>query len=208
MYGKEVWDKIYDENFGKAPWLNESWAKESIKIISPYFSEKISKSSLVLDYGCGNGAIGIYLNSLGYNVEFAEISHVMVKWLKENKKILMPVHEVQYPKELGTNKYDVVLVWGVFHHIKFDYWTEYLIEFFHIMKEGGIMIIGGWDESDVVLKDEYNIGRFTNESVWNISKLVNYARNVGFTELYNYVEKIEVKPFEKDRSFRVLVIRK
>lgn len=208
MYSKEVWDKIYEKNFNEAPWLNNSWAKESIKIICPYFIDKISKGSIVLDYGCGNGAIGLFLSSLGYKVELAEISHVMVKWLKEYKKILMPVYEVQYPKELENNKYDAVLAWGFFHHIRDDYWTQYLIDFFNIMKDQGVMIIGGWDESDVVLKDEFNIGRYTNKSVWNISKLVDYAKNIGFTELYNCVETISVEPFEKNRSFRILVIRK
>ena len=67
MYSQEFWDIIYKEHFQDAPWMDNSWKKNVIETISDDLKllGKPIQGLRLLDYGCGNGYIGVHFSKMG-----------------------------------------------------------------------------------------------------------------------------------------------
>lgn len=207
MYTRDFWDSVYKLHFDDAPWMSEEWASHGIELIKQYLD--ISPESLILDYGCGNALISDYFYARGVKVELAEISDEMIKWLKIHYDNKLNIYNVKLPNEIKfKDRYDYVIAWGVFHHIKPDIWETFMNGFHKLMKQDALLFISGWNEEDEVIIQDNNKARFTGQPVWFINNLVNIIDRDKFEIVENNVSQVQLSAFDKPRSVRNIILRK
>ena len=169
----------------------------------------IRKKDVVLDYGCGNALISEHFMRKGHMLELAEISNELVDWLSAHYRNI-PIYLVTSPGDiLGENKYDFVIAWGLFHHINPNLWGQFLEEFHRLMKPGALLLISGWDDSDLILKEERKLGRFTRQRVWYINMLDDMIswRKDKFDIIESKIITVKLKAFPQPRMIRFIVAR-
>lgn len=201
MYKGEAWDQIYMKHLNDAPWMSDACIKLYSHIIDQYLPNNLSGLH-VLDYGCGSGKLTYRLKKKGAIIDFAEISHFMIEWLRRfYHKSDVGIYEVEYPQQLKYKEYDIILAWMFFCNISPDFWDEFLTGFYDIMKPGAILIVGGWDKEDPVNLKNNCIIKFTNQQAWPINQLANHIGG-----LFNVIldDQVWIKnPFYEDlRAFR------
>lgn len=207
MYTRDFWDSVYKLHFDDAPWMSHEWASHGIGLISKYID--ISPENLILDYGCGNALISDHFYTKGAKVELAEISEEMIKWLKIRYENKMNIYNVKLPNEIKfKNRYDYIIAWGVFHHIKPDLWEVFMNGFHRLMKQDALLFISGWNEEDEVIIQDNKTARFTGQPVWFINNLINIVDRDKFEVVENNVSKVHLSAFDKLRSVRNIILRK
>lgn len=87
--------------------------------------ERITNTSVILDIGCGTGAIDFYLAEKGNNITGIDISEKAIKICNENANNLNLANKTSF--EVNTiegfktnNKFDVVLLIEVIEHVEND----------------------------------------------------------------------------------------
>lgn len=177
----------------------------------------------ILDYWCGNGHLWDWFLKKWANVDFAEISTSMLKLLNDkygnSEKLLKAlgndmwnarVFEVNSPMDLPVKdeNYDYIVVWSVFHHIDPNNWKEYLDNFLKLLKKGWRIIITWWDETDIVLQEDWYKWHVTWEPSYTINNIIDYIdnENCDVEETWVYDEKLPI--FDIPRIFRYYIVRR
>lgn len=93
----------------------------------------------VLDYGCGFGALGLYLSQRGAKVWGFDLSHVAIEAANQAaQRYALPAHFEAMDAEgltYADNSFDLVIGFGVLHHvIKYPLAGSHL---FRILRPGG-----------------------------------------------------------------------
>lgn len=95
------------------------------KYLGDEFIKLIEQDSISLDYGCGAGNVGIYLNQKGYKCNFIDIEGEITDFVRWRIK-QRPSKRNFIPKVLGhtrytalrSNTYDLVFMINVLEHLK------------------------------------------------------------------------------------------
>lgn len=207
MYTRDFWNSVYKSHFDDAPWMSSEWADHGISIISRYID--ISPEAILLDYGCGNALISDHFYRKGLRVELAEISDEMSRWLRNRYGDDIPVSNVKMPNELNApGRYDYIIAWGVFHHIKPDIWPAFLDGFYKLMQTDSLLFISGWNDDDEVIRMDNRTARFTGQPVWYINNLINVVDPDKFQIVTNEDSKVSLMAFNIERSVRTIILRK
>lgn len=209
MYTREFWDEIYQHHFSDAPWMGTQWAEGGMRLLDNYIPP-CPPRGCILDYGCGNALISEHFMQKGHSIELAEISEELAKWLK-NKYENVPIYLVNSPEEIdGKDRYDFIIAWGLFHHINPNLWGTFMDSFYRLMKRDSLLFISGWDDSDIVIKNEKKLGRYTRQPVWYINMLDDIIRwrKDEYDLLESRAVPIKLNAFEQDRMIRFIVARK
>lgn len=209
MYTREFWDEIYQKHFSDAPWMSPEWAQDSMRLLENYIPPAPPKGR-ILDYGCGNALISDHFMHKGHDLELAEISDELINWLKSKYNNNIPIHLVVSPSDIeGEEEYDFVIAWGLFHHINPNLWGSFLEDFHRLMKKDALLLISGWDDSDLILKNEKKLGRFTRQPVWYINMLddlINW-RKTEYNLMESRVIPFKLNAFPQERMIRFIVAR-
>lgn len=110
-------------------------------IVSNLCCFKPAAGTTVLDVGCGNGNISIFLGSLGYQVSGIDVSEAAITKARQLNKFPNVKFEVGNAEELpdlGT-RYDVIICSEVLEHLLSPESTLYAIS--RIMKDDGILFV-------------------------------------------------------------------
>lgn len=231
-----IWNETY-QNTQKLPWGNgipKLLAKEK-DLIKPYLTSDTHKN--ILDYGFGGGELMDYAktfkDSHKHKVYGAETSKVAInRYLGTNNKNLIyqiykiltnrNIAKVNNPAHLQRlfPKFDLILCFGVLHHINVNFHPELINGFDKIMNMNGQLIIAGWDKDDNFIKDGADIGnpkgiifcqhsKVTNNPVYSINHLEHIiqpsnlelvdSKTIGFYDNMIY---------KTDRLMRVYVMEK
>lgn len=207
MYKGDAWDQVYMRHLYDAPWMVDACIDIYSHIIDMYLPESLTNLH-VLDYGCGSGKLTYRLKKMGAIVDFAEISHFLIKWLnKEYENCDVGIYEVEHPQQLEFKEYDIILAWMFFCNIDPENWDDFLNGFYNILKPGAILIIGGWDKDDLINQINNFIIKFTNRQAWPINQLVEYLG-----ERFEIISDDQVlinHPFyDQNRALRCYKLRK
>lgn len=203
MYSDNFWNEIYSFGLNK-PWMSEDWFKISINYIEKFIKQDIKK---ILDYGCGIGAIGNYLISKGFFVDFADISSKITSYLR--KKVASDkcnVFTIDHPNKL-TESYDLIICWGVMHHINPLFWDEFMDGFRKKLNNHGQLIIGGWDKNDVEFTtNSCRISKVTKAQTWYVNDIEKYIESGKFVLLYKDTFVFTEPYFDIKRTFTYYIL--
>ena len=213
MYSQEFWNNIYLDHYLDAPWMDDT-SKSVVfnrvkEVVSPLLKSN-NDDFYLLDYGCGNGHMGLLFCEKGAQVDLSDISDVLVGKLRleYGDKPNVSIYTTKTPDDLPKGKqYDVIIAINVFHHLVPEVWHLFLTKFCERLKPGGLLIISGWDKEDEVIKQENNIARYTEHKTWFINDLPNYMKDLSLETTKDEILEIDVKLFNATRKFRFFVFK-
>lgn len=193
--------------------MDNSWKHNVISTISEDLTllGKPLQGLRLLDYGCGNGYIGIHFCKKGVLVDLTDISKVLIDQLNQEYggESNINIFRSDSPADIpGRRKYDVILAWNLFHHIDPKMWHQYLSEFVQKMKVGGLLLISGWDQSDPIIKEDHNKARYTQHETWFVNDLPKYLGSLPCDLIKDQLLTEIVPAFGTQRDFRYFIIRK
>jgi len=208
MYSRFFWDNLYRCHIADVPWMKESWQGDVLSAIDPFIP---SEAKSLLDYGCGNGFMGHYYYQKGLSVDLADISDYLVNKLKiKYGDTNIHIIRTDTPDELFEKtgrKYDVVLAWSLFHHINPIDWNVFLYGFSRLLNTKGVLVVGGWDISDVIIKRDGGKARYTGKETWTLNALINYVED-NYRVLHNDVLEVLAPSFAIKRIIRFYILEK
>lgn len=209
MYSKLFWDNLYQTHLNDVPWMSDMHSQIHLNIINQYVDSVRGKH--ILDYGCGNGKIAYYYYKLGAELTLVDISDTLVtKLRKEYKDTDIKIRTATTPFDLSNifNTFDIVMACALLHHIRPDLWNSFLNGFFELTKLSGIVIISGWDNSDILFS-KTNIAPYTKEPTWPINKLHDTIISNGLFEITHEFRYQYSLPqyFKENRVFRYYILK-
>lgn len=115
--------------------------KKRLYFIAGALEQSIPPNGKVLDIGCGNGHISIYIGGLGYEVEGIDISEKAIEKAKLNNKYSNVSFAVQDAEKLvaQNKKYDAIICSEVLEHLHQP--SGLLSCVYQLLKPEGIVII-------------------------------------------------------------------
>lgn len=165
------------------PWFKENCIKflceQEIQIKPEWF-----KGKNVLDAGCGNGRWAYALAKLGANYTAVDINEVALEKTKElikdidvKKEFIHSSLEDILDKLPEENKFDLVISWGVVHHVK--RFNKALDNLTKLVKDDGILYLYLYGQESVPFNEELRI----------FKERVRYNNLNSDDERYNFLLK-------------------
>lgn len=210
MYSKRFWDELYRTHINDVPWMSESHTRSHLIIMEKYLHSVQGKR--LMDYGCGNGEMGYHFYEMGADVTLVDISDTLVGWLCDKYAASrMRILQAATPFDMLNEGFvfDIVIAGAVFHHIQPDLWKSFLVGFSELVVPGGLVVISGWDKSDVLFSVT-NKAPYTHEPIWPINGLYDVIVNDGSFDIIEDVRYSYALPefFHEDRIFRYYMLKK
>lgn len=223
MYTQESWDKFYENYDGVLPWISVEHKRNSIKILTEVLGLNV-EWKYILDYGCWNGHIWDYFLQLWADVDFADVSDIMVEKLKREKLYKseiagvvwsdmkkagkVHVYKAEIPSDIPNKEfYDYIICIWVFPHIDPEMWKTFLDGLWDLLKKWWRLVVSWWDLTDEVLKEENYLWHVTWDFSWCINDLPKHldldAYEVEKSEVYD--EKVPM--FDKVRKWRYFAVK-
>jgi SAM-dependent methyltransferase len=208
MYNSDFWNDIYNNcltNEKEVPWEQSDVVNKNKEIISDILSPLSQREKTLLDYGCGIGTyIDLFIEK-NYKVTIIDISSIAIDKCKELYKEKISLSLIQDSPDNINNKYDVVICWGVMHHIDPKNWNKFIEKFYKLLNDSGILIISGWDKENDRFINHNGISNNTHLKTWAINGIEKELKH------YFIVEKNETFNFNiktGDNNFRYYVCKK
>lgn len=189
---KRKFDYENKEYLEKLNALQPSYYSKYLKKIKEYSPSKTSK---ILEVGCGNGSNLTRLNKWGYkNTYGIDISKLFIKEAK--RRGLKNVYSYNGEKlPFSDNYFDLISSFNVLEHVENP--KQYLGEQVKKLKKEGVIILGCPNFLSIIHQANHPQLKGTKQKIRNIitvlSKLVN-SKNLGFKKM----KPILRKKFEYD----------
>ncbi len=146
MNERRFYDKQWFELKGwKKEGSNYLKMKPSIEgIVGVEWISKMKREGRVLDIGCGGGRNSILFAKKGYEVVGIDFSKEAIKLAKinaekNNAKIEFLVKD--FLEYMPNKKFDIVLDFGMFHHVRKYDWKRYREALNRSLKRGGLYLL-------------------------------------------------------------------
>lgn len=140
------------------------------------------KRGKILDIGCGAGTMSFYLANKGHNILGIDISSKAIKECAASNRELhfknIKFAQVDFPKELPNEKFDVVIFTEVIEHLENG--QNALVSIYKLLKPNGIMILSTPSNKAPL----YRFGLTKN-----FDKRVGHMKRYSTTELSKLIEK-------------------
>lgn len=152
--------------------------------IPSYLLSRLSKESIILDFGCGFGQLLLALNKAGFtSLAGADINQAAIEHLKNNGLL---VHDLSSNNnqfyESNANKYDSIILAHVLEHFPKDEMISILRQIRGLLKTGGQLIV-------MVPNAQSNTGcywayeDFTHNTLFTAGSLYYVLRASGFSQV-------------------------
>jgi len=123
------WNDIYSNG-------NPAWGKTPATVLNTFIEHIDGKT--VLDLGCGEGRNSLFLSNMGFKVTGIDISSKAIELAKKQKStatfLCMNLVDDPWPDE----KYDIILDFGLFHFIPYEYRQDYVSNIKKHLTQNGI----------------------------------------------------------------------
>ncbi|WP_456488366.1 class I SAM-dependent methyltransferase [Caminibacter pacificus] len=109
--------------------------REFYEFIIPYL-----KGKTLLDIGCGSCRDVVFFTSLGFDVECVEPS-IEFRKICSKKDSLIKIYNQKIPHIKLSKKYDVVILIGVWMHLRKFYYVKAIENLKSLLKRKGVLIL-------------------------------------------------------------------
>jgi 2-polyprenyl-3-methyl-5-hydroxy-6-metoxy-1,4-benzoquinol methylase len=130
---------------GEYPWPKEKATPGVVTFINRLIRKKVRGK--MLDIGCGEGRHSILFADNGFKVTAIDIERIALNNAREKARIAGLSKNICFLKAnvfslpFSSGEFDVVLDYGVFHHLHRVDWEKYLSSIVGILKPNGYFII-------------------------------------------------------------------
>lgn len=172
---KEVWEEVYKSD--QLPWLENPIPNAILEDFIKHFK----KRDKILDYGGGDGLLSKILLEHELDVTCSDISENALE-IARNKIQGLKTIQASHPSYFTQTGviFDGILCWGVMHHVLKDEWGQYLKDFHVILKEGGLLLLGGHSTKDADFANGYRVSPTTGSISYAVNDIGDMAEEVGF----------------------------
>lgn len=132
-------DGGYDDGYVSS---RQFWGEKpanAVQKVAKFYDESVTKTTLVLDAGCGHGKNSIYLSNKGFKVDSFDASYYAIQEARErNQNVNWRVCDIR--KFNSEKMYDIILMTGSLHclHSK--------TEIFNVIKNmQSYTVVGGYN---------------------------------------------------------------
>lgn len=171
---KNAWNEAYGDAsaIDSLPWVNTDIPKEILtKFVRNIQRKDKERSVRILDFGCGNGRIGEFLEKFDrcevfyYDISEKALDYCVGKGISR-KRVIRDISECK-------EHFDGIVVWGVFHHLDPILWSFQLEQIIDLLEPEGALLFGDFTKEDrLFAKDD------SRES--EVTKIPTYPVDYGF----------------------------
>ncbi len=196
-------ESFYDSSpFGERNWASEekiiAGAEKELKdLLSQY-----TKSSVIMDMGCGSGRLSNYLSLLEYeNVASLDFSRQSLKQVRENSNnVCIWANNLHIPIE--SNSFDLVISTGVIHHTPDP--KKAFEECVRVLKPGGRLYLKVYNKLSLYFFLFYSYGTLLR--VLDSTKYTRFLADLFGLKLYKLARKYIMSiPNEEENILRAKV---
>ena len=147
FFPEEAFDELYDLESA------HFWFNVRNSIIAVFIQKYISKSSKIVEFGCGTGFVSSYLKKLGYNPDCSDMSIQGLNYCK-SRGSGRDYYQFNLYDPLFYDHYDCICAFDVIEHVNDDLLV--LRNFYEALKYKGILFVtvpanhGLWSEADEI----------------------------------------------------------
>lgn len=171
---KNAWNEAYGDAsaIDSLPWVNTDIPKEILtKFVRNIQRKDKERSVRILDFGCGNGRIGEFLEKFDrcevfyYDISEKALDYCVGKGISR-KRVIRDISECK-------EHFDGIVVWGVFHHLDPILWSFQLEQIIDLLEPEGALLFGDFTKEDrLFAKDDSRKSEVT--------KIPTYPVDYGF----------------------------
>ena len=196
---KELYDKYYEEGFSqsKSQTLNIKYFELAVRKYKwnyKHFFSSLSKSSKILDIGCGLGQFLFFLRKEGFqNTTGIDISESQIDFALQ----MQPSVDFRHIEESVNflqqreGQYDVITMNDVLEHIDREQLVPFLQTLHGSLKPDGIIIVKTIN-SAYPLSHASRYLDLTHTISFHEKSLTQLLRHVGFADIHCYQEEIGI----------------
>lgn len=162
--------------------------KKQFPVWGYYFGKLLpnDKKAKILEIGCGNGGLVIWLQQLGYgNASGIDISPEQVELAKQLRARNVECADLTAFLKNKENSYDVILARDVIEHFSKDEILDILKLIFISLKKDGLLILQT-PNGESPFGSRYRYWDFTHELAFTRSSLNHILKTTGFGETRFY----------------------
>ena len=203
---KNAWNQAYGDaaSIDSLPWVN---TKAPTTILSDFVRmiQGKHKNVRILDFGCGNGRLGRFVETMeGCQVFYYDISEKVLDYC-----VKKGIPEERIIRDISKCKdhFDGIVVWGVFHHLDPSLWEYQLEQIVNLLEPEGALLFGDFTKEDGLFAREDS-----RES--EVTQIPTYPVDYGFvgrrlhvldTKLFTFRENKDCK-YQRDFERRMKVV--
>lgn len=146
---KNAWNRAYEDAaaIDALPWVNTDIPQKILSDFVWKIQRKDKERNVrILDFGCGNGRIGRFLEGLEhcqvfyYDISEKALDYCVSKGIPEERVI----RDISKCKD----HFDGIVVWGVFHHLDPSLWNFQLEQIINLLEPEGALLVGDFTKED------------------------------------------------------------
>lgn len=207
---------------------NQLQFNQIIDILNKF--KNIDKNTNILEVGCGTGWLSVSLVKNGYKSQGLEYNKDLVVFARElalqNKIDVKFINANIENADIGSEKFDVIIVSSVFEHV--EKWKDGFANIYRALKKDGILYFNSTNKYGFT-SGEYNMlmyGWLPNKLRFSIRKrahgdaimdwgidfnqfnyiqLRSFFKQVGFSEIYDVIQIRAKTGLSDDSGMRTLV---
>lgn len=171
---KNAWNQVYGKTRAvkNLPWVNTGIPVVILSDFIDMIQRKNDKDDVqILDFGCGNGRIGRFLEGLEhcqvfyYDISEKALDYCVSKGIPE-ERVIRDISKFK-------NHFDGVVVWGVFHHMDPSLWNSQLEQIVDLLKPEGALLFGDFTKDDELFAQ-------VDSRKSEVTKIPTYPVDYGF----------------------------
>lgn len=157
--------------------------------------KKYPENSRVLDYGCGDGALTIYLGKFFNQVIGVDSSLEQVESAIRNGANAKHLSNDDFSEwvDLNCEKFDIIFLFDVLEHVRVDYQIIFMKKLVNLLKKGGVIFIKV-PNANSLLSNRWRYNDWTHFNSFTESSLDFVCLNCGLDQPEYFPDESSINP--------------